>query len=226
MKSSSDIRTRRATLEDASSIAKIYNAGIRSRIATFESRERTVADIAQWFDKDVSIGLIYPVVVAVDAAEDTILGFAAASSYRSRACYHFIAEYSVYVSPDHKRKRIGSVLIAELRAACIRLGIGKLVSRIFAENEAGRGLAKKCGFREVGTYEKHGKRDDDGIWRDCVVVEKILYPYWEDETKKTTFLESALEVSAWSDGITLELIHLVLRLEKDSPSITIVLPFM
>jgi len=28
------------------------------------------------------------------------------------------------------------------------------------------------GFREVGTYEKHGKLD--GVWRDTVIVERLL----------------------------------------------------
>jgi len=30
----------------------------------------------------------------------------------------------------------------------------------------------KVGFREVGTYRRHGKLD--GAWRDCVIVERLL----------------------------------------------------
>ena len=51
-------------------------------------------------------------------------------------------------------------------------GFWKLVSRVFPENEASRGLIRKFGFREVGTYEKHGKLD--GVWRDVVIVERLI----------------------------------------------------
>jgi phosphinothricin acetyltransferase len=53
-----------------------------------------------------------------------------------------------------------------------RLGFLKLVSRIFAENVASRALHRKVGFREVGVYYRHGQLD--GVWRDCVIVEKLL----------------------------------------------------
>ena len=56
--------------------------------------------------------------------------------------------------------------------ACEEAGLWKLVSRIFVENAASRALCLRCGFREVGIYEKHGKLD--GIWRDVVIVERLL----------------------------------------------------
>jgi phosphinothricin acetyltransferase len=33
-------------------------------------------------------------------------------------------------------------------------------------------LVAALGFREVGVYEKHGRMD--GVWRDVVIVEKLL----------------------------------------------------
>ena len=51
-------------------------------------------------------------------------------------------------------------------------GFWKLVSRVFVENSASRALLKAVGFREVGTYEKHGQLD--GVWRDVVIVERLL----------------------------------------------------
>ena len=35
---------------DAAAIARIYNEGIEDRIATFETRPRSPADIEGWFD--------------------------------------------------------------------------------------------------------------------------------------------------------------------------------
>jgi phosphinothricin acetyltransferase len=59
-----------------------------------------------------------------------------------------------------------------LIAAAAQAGFWKLVSRIFVENDASRGLCRKTGFREVGVYEKHGQLD--GVWRDVVIVEKLI----------------------------------------------------
>jgi phosphinothricin acetyltransferase len=51
-------------------------------------------------------------------------------------------------------------------------GFWKLVSRVFVENDASRALLRAVGFREVGVYERHGQLD--GVWRDVVIVEKLL----------------------------------------------------
>jgi L-amino acid N-acyltransferase YncA len=56
--------------------------------------------------------------------------------------------------------------------AATAAGFWKLLSRIFPENTANRALMAKPGFREVGTYQRHGKLD--GVWRDCVIVERLL----------------------------------------------------
>jgi L-amino acid N-acyltransferase YncA len=60
-----------------------------------------------------------------------------------------------------------------IRAAA-QAGFWKLVSRIFTENHASLRLCRSLGFRQVGTYEKHGQLD--GVWRDVVIVEKLLNP--------------------------------------------------
>jgi phosphinothricin acetyltransferase len=46
------------------------------------------------------------------------------------------------------------------------------VSRIFPENTASLALHERVGFRVVGVYRRHGQVD--GVWRDCVIVEKLL----------------------------------------------------
>ncbi len=33
-------------------------------------------------------------------------------------------------------------------------------------------LCASIGFREVGTYRRHGRLD--GQWRDCVIVERLI----------------------------------------------------
>jgi phosphinothricin acetyltransferase len=158
------MRTRRAELPDASAIADIYNQGIEDRVATFETRSRTVQDIETWFDGR------HPIVVAED--EGTLIAFAATSTYRPRECYAGIAEFSVYVRRNQRGKGAGRLVMELLLAEAERAGFGKLVSRVFPENTASRTLLKRLGFREVGVYRKHARLDNE--WRDVVIVERLL----------------------------------------------------
>jgi phosphinothricin acetyltransferase len=83
-----------------------------------------------------------------------------------------IAEFSVYVARAHRGEGVGRVALQGLLQAAEGAGSWKLLSRIFVENTASRGLCREMGFREVGIYERHGQLE--GIWRDCVIVERTI----------------------------------------------------
>ena len=155
---------RPATPADADAIAVIYNQGIEDRIATFETRLRTSADIRAWFDGR------HPVVVVEENRE--VVAFAATSSYRPRACYAGVAEVSVYVARPYRRRGAGRLALEQLMRAAERAGFWKLLSRVFTGNIGSRALIRSLGFREVGIYEKHGCLD--GVWRDVVIVERLI----------------------------------------------------
>ena len=57
---------RPATQDDADAITRIYNEGIHDRVGTFETRERTTADIARWFDG------FHPIVVVESPAGEVV----------------------------------------------------------------------------------------------------------------------------------------------------------
>jgi L-amino acid N-acyltransferase YncA len=156
--------TRRATKADAGAMARIYNQGIEDRIATFETRLRTTADVEKWFDDT------HPAVVAEEAGQ--IVGFASTSSYRPRECYAKIAEFSVYVGRDHRGRGVGKRALEALIEESRKAGLHKLVSRIFPENTASRAACRAVGFREVGIYKAHGELE--GAWKDCVIVERLV----------------------------------------------------
>ena len=149
---------------DAAAIARIYNEGIEDRIATFETRPRSPADIEGWFDG------AHPVVVV--EKEGQVIAFAATSTYRPRACYVGVAEFSVYVARSARRFGAGRLAMQALLSAAAQAGFWKLVSRVFTENAGSRALLCSLGFREVGVYERHGQLD--GVWRDVVIVERLL----------------------------------------------------
>jgi phosphinothricin acetyltransferase len=157
--------------DDAATIAAIYNEGIAERIATFETEPRTPEHIERWFDGR------HPIIVA-ESEDGTVVAFASTSSYRARACYAGIAEFSVYVARPHRGTGAGRIAMAALIDAATRAGFWKLLSRIFPENTASLALMARMGFRVVGIYRRHGQLD--GQWRDCVIVERVLEGAGED----------------------------------------------
>ena len=159
-------RIRLATDADAPAIAAIYNQGIVERGATFETTLRQPADIVARLDDPAR----FPMLVADD--EGVVLGWASLSTYRPRACYAGIAEFSIYLDRAARGRGLGRRLLEALIDAARDRGYTKLVSRIFPFNTASRALCRACGFREVGVYEKHGQLD--GQWLDVVIVERLI----------------------------------------------------
>lgn len=157
-------RTRAATPDDAAVMAQIYNQGIEDRVGTFETRPRSADDVRAWFDGR------HPIVVVEQAG--AVVAFASTSTYRPRDCYAGIAEFSVYVARERRGQGAGRLAMRALIDAAKAAGFWKLVSRVFVENAASRGLLRSLGFREVGIYEKHGQLD--GVWRDVVIVERLI----------------------------------------------------
>ncbi|MBB6097364.1 phosphinothricin acetyltransferase [Deinobacterium chartae] len=155
---------RPATPRDAAAIARIYNQGIEDRNSTFETCPRTPEDILGWFDGQ------HPIVVLEEAG--TVLAFASTSSYRPRACYAGIAEFSVYVDRAARGRGAGRTVMTGLLEAAAAAGFWKLVSRVFTENTASLRLLDSLGFRQVGVYQKHARLE--GVWRDVVIVERLL----------------------------------------------------
>jgi L-amino acid N-acyltransferase YncA len=159
------MRLRLATTDDAPTIATIYNQGIEGRVATFETRLRTPEEIEQWFDG------VHPIVV-LETDQQQVIAFASTSVYRPRPCYAGIAEFSVYVERAWRGRGAGRLALEALLQEAEKAGFWKLVSRLFVENTASRALLRRLGFREVGVYEKHAQLD--GVWRDVVIVERLL----------------------------------------------------
>jgi phosphinothricin acetyltransferase len=158
---------RLADIADAAAIATIYNQGIEDGVATFETELRTADQIAVLLREK---GDRYPTLVVEH--DGRIVAWSGASSYRARAAYAGIADHSVYVDRAWRRRGAGRAALEALFPAYEQRGFWKLTSRIFADNVASIALHERCGFRVVGVYRRHGRLH--GVWKDCVVIEKLL----------------------------------------------------
>lgn len=147
---------------DWARVVAIYEAGIASGHATFES------DVPDWEAWNRS-HLAAPRLVAVDASQ-RVVGWVAGSAVSERCVYGGVMEHSVYVDPSSQGRGVGDLLLEALVAESERLGFWTIQSGIFPENEASLALHKKWGFREVGRRERIGRHN--GVWRDVVLLER------------------------------------------------------
>lgn len=151
---------------DAEAVAAIYNDGIRGRGATFQTRERSAAELARWVDDAAR----HPVVVAEQGG--AVVGWARAGSYSDFEPYAGVGELAVYVADGARGSGVGGVLVDALCDACRACGYWKLVAKVFPQNEASIRVLHRCGFRDVGMHHRHGRLD--GAWRDVLLLERSL----------------------------------------------------
>jgi L-amino acid N-acyltransferase YncA len=161
------LRIRAATVGDAESICRIYNQGIRDRVATLETEERTPDERAQWLE---TRSPRHPVLIAED--DGLVVGWASLNVFNGRRAYDHVADLSLYVEREWRGRGVGRRLLEALVARAIELGYHKLVLAAFPWNAAGMRAYGRAGFREVGIYREQGRLD--GRWVDTVVMEKIL----------------------------------------------------
>ncbi|HCU08771.1 MAG TPA: N-acetyltransferase [Clostridiales bacterium] len=143
-------------------VAAIYQEGIETGLATFQS------EVPSWEDWDRGHVACCRLVAR---KRDEVLGWAALSAVSSRLVYAGIGEVSVYVGAAYKKMGVGTALLNELIRQSEANGFWMLQGVITKENTASIELHKKCGFRLVGIRERIG-RMPDGVWHDTALLER------------------------------------------------------
>ncbi len=155
-----DMLIRPMTTEDQAAVLGIYEDGIATGHATFESQVPT------WDSWDSSHLAAHRYV----AEADRVVGWVAASAVSGRCVYAGVIESSVYVASDGRGQGVGSQLLNALVESTERAGIWTIQAGIFPENRSSIHIHEKAGFRTVGIHEKLGQMN--GIWRDVVLMER------------------------------------------------------
>jgi L-amino acid N-acyltransferase YncA len=147
--------------EDWQAVKAIYQDGIATGNATFETE---VPDWDEWNESH----LVDCRLVA--RAGDQIVGWAALSPVSGRCVYAGVAEVSVYVVALARGMGIGKALLGHLCQESEQASIWTLEAGIFSENRASVAIHKACGFREVGYRERLGQLGH--VWRDVILMER------------------------------------------------------
>ncbi|MFZ6759513.1 arsinothricin resistance N-acetyltransferase ArsN1 family B [Undibacterium sp. Ji50W] len=154
---------RKATPADAAAIIAIYNHYIATTTISFEEKPVSEEEMAQRI-KDVTANMPW----YVEEEDDEVVGYAYATPWRVRSAYRFSVESTVYVSPEHARKRIGArlyqVLIDDLRSRGIHVVLGGIAQ----PNTASVALHEQFGFEKVAHFKDVGRKFeqwvDVGYW--------------------------------------------------------------
>ncbi len=158
---STSTQIRNMTAADWSAVSRIYQEGLDTGIATFETQ---VPTYEVWDEKH------HPFCRYVVHKDDVILGWLALSPVSHRHVYRGVAEVSLYVSAAARGQGVGKMLFQKLIPESEKMGLWTLQSGIFAQNKASIGLHLKMGFREIGLRRRVAKRD--GIWHDNMLMER------------------------------------------------------
>ena len=147
--------------ESWEAVQRIYNAGIATKNATFQT------EAPDWEAWDQSHRKDCRLLIKVD---EQIAGWAALSNVSSRCVYAGVAEVSIYIDSAFRGMGVGDQLMKQLIAASEKHGLWTLQAGIFPENKASIALHLKNGFKILGIREKIGKLDN--VWRDTVLLER------------------------------------------------------
>jgi L-amino acid N-acyltransferase YncA len=147
-------------LDDWSAVRAIYEDGIRSGDATFETEPPSSE---AW-------NAAHPELRLVVEQDGEVVGWAALSPASPRGCYRGVGEVSVYVAENVRGTGRGRSLLERLVERSEQAGFWTLTAGVFPENEASLRLHKACGFREVGVRERLG--ESGGAWRDVILLER------------------------------------------------------
>ena len=145
---------------DGLEVAQIYEDGIRTGNATFETG---VPSWEHWNAAHSAIRLVAEL-------DGKTTGWAALMPSSDRGCYRGVAENSVYVASWAQGQGVGRSLLDALIARSEVEGTWTLTAGIFPENKASVRLHLGCGFRLVGVRERLGELN--GEWRDVLLLER------------------------------------------------------
>ncbi len=156
---------------DMAIVHDIYRYHVLHGLASFEEVPPTIEEMAARRAAVIAKGLPY----LVAEADDRVVGYAYATSYRPRPAYRHTIEDSVYVADGLRGRGIGAALLQGLISGCEAGPWRQMLAVIGnSENAGSIGLHRSQGFQHVGTLRSVGFKF--GQWVDTVLMQRALGP--------------------------------------------------
>ncbi len=158
---------RDASVDDAEACAAIYAPYVTGTPITFETEPPGAQEMR---DRISSSLRTHAWVVLCDRG--TVVGYAYARPFATRAAYRWSCEVSVYLELGRRRTGGGRLLYEALFARLANRGFQMAVAGMTVPNDASLGLHQALGFSPVGTYRRIGWKL--GAWHDVAWAQRPL----------------------------------------------------
>jgi L-amino acid N-acyltransferase YncA len=158
-----------ADLEQVAAICAHY---VTTSVATFEEVPPTVADWQRRLD-DLAVRNLPFLVAEAGAVPGSVGGYAYASPWRPKPAYRHTVEDTVFVSPGHTGRGLGSALLGRLLTGCEQAGARQVIAVIAdTGSDASVALHRALGFLPAGRLCRVGHKH--GRWIDTVLMQREL----------------------------------------------------
>ena len=156
-----DVTARPVTEDDMQAVLAIYDEGLATRNATFETKLPTAKQLSkQWLR-----GMAW-----VAELDGQVAGWTAIAPVSARECYAGVGETSVYVAESFRGRGVGKALLHTQVTEADKAGMWTLQTSIFPENRASLALHHSAGYRTLAVRTRIAQLD--GVWRDTVLLER------------------------------------------------------
>jgi L-amino acid N-acyltransferase YncA len=165
---------RAAIPADLEQVAAIYAHYVTTSVATFEEVPPALADWRLRLD-DLADRKLPFLVAEAGTGDAAVSGYAYASPWRPKSAYRHTVEDTVYVSPAHVGRGLGSALLGALLTACAGAGARQIIAVIAdTGSDASVALHRRFGFAHAGRLAGVGRKH--GRWIDTVLMQRELGP--------------------------------------------------
>jgi L-amino acid N-acyltransferase YncA len=156
-----DVTTRPVVAEDMPVVRAIYDEGLATRNATFETKLPTTKQLrSTWI----------PGMAWVAELDGEVVGWTAVMPVSGRDCYAGVGETSIYVTEAARGRGVGKALLFTQVMEADQAGMWTLQASIFPENRASLALHHSAGYRTLAVRSRIAQLD--GVWRDTVLLER------------------------------------------------------
>ncbi|WP_132546412.1 GNAT family N-acetyltransferase [Rhodovulum euryhalinum] len=159
---------RPATPADASALAAIWNPFIRDTFVTFNSAEKTPAEVAALVESRAMAG--HGFLVAVEGG--ATLGFATYGQFRTGVGYAHSMEHTILLAPEGRGRGLGRALMARLETHAAAAGVHCMIAGVSAANPDGVAFHAAIGYAQLARLPQVGRKA--GRWLDLVLMQKVL----------------------------------------------------
>lgn len=160
---------RTASPSDAAGVLAVYAPYVEQTTVSFEVDVPSMEEYAKRIEHKLAATTF---IVLVDKETGRIAGFAYNGSFRERPAYDWASEISIYLSPEHQGRGLGSTLLETLESLMRAQGVVMSEACITSSNASSIAFHAKHGYAFCGEHHACGYKL--GAWLDVTWMEKQL----------------------------------------------------